>query len=546
MKNLSNTFLTLVFLLCSYFSFSQVWPKYYGEPNKYDFSEEIIETYDKGIVMCGNIIDYNNGTNKNGWLIKTDVNGDILWEKIFESDLNRHKINAIEQTNDGGFVICGSIRLVLNQSQPMVIKLNSCGEKEWCKIFSTPEDNPWAQDIKETPSGDIIVLVNQFDEGPEETLHLFKLNSQGNVLWKKPFCSGFVHPEGAIPKGYKVIVTETNEFLISGKVYWEDPWNPGGVKVLRPLFILGDSLGEEKWVLPFGLQDTIYGTADNIFEINSNFLIGTGSYWGDQELVQPLFMKIDLYGNELGYHILNASEIFPEIAGGSFAFSEIEETNLYSGGIFAFTSNLGYPAMEAKFDIDTINFSFSPLLHKIYDENSDPYSFNKTSSNKLLSNSTFKQTGNWDISLSKLNLNLEYDTLDPGNYTYDSLCTTPGLPQSGFIYLDDCDIVTDIPSPKEYYESIRQIPVKAYPNPVSESIITLEYENTEHLSSPYPPQGGTFLAIFNIFGEEMHEEKIYKHQGESIVNVQSWQKGIYFAVVYSNGLPVGKCKFVVW
>ena len=78
MKNLSNTFLTLAFLLSSYFSFSQVWPKYYGEPNRYDYSRDIIETYDKGYLICGGYFNDESGWS---WLIKTNVNGEILWEK---------------------------------------------------------------------------------------------------------------------------------------------------------------------------------------------------------------------------------------------------------------------------------------------------------------------------------------------------------------------------------------------------------------------------------------------------------------------------------
>jgi hypothetical protein len=66
-------------------------------------------------------------------------------------------------------------------------------------------------------------------------------------------------------------------------------------------------------------------------------------------------------------------------------------------------------------------------------------------------------------------------------------------------------------------------------------------------SPPYTPQGGTqpHLAIFNVIGEQIHEERIYRHQEETTVNVQSWEKGMYFAVAYNEGKVVGKCKFVV-
>jgi len=43
----------------------------------------------------------------------------------------------------------------------------------------------------------------------------------------------------------------------------------------------------------------------------------------------------------------------------------------------------------------------------------------------------------------------------------------------------------------------------------------------------------------------VHSEKIYRYQGKSIVDVEMWIPGLYMAVIYSNGLPAGRAKFVV-
>ena len=533
-----NIILTLLFTLQAYISLSQNWPKYYGEPGRHDYSRDIMETYDQGYLICGG---YFNDESTWAWLIKTNINGDTLWEKILECD-GYNYLNAVHQAMDGGILACGAIKYNKSDEMPYVIKLDACGEKEWCKSYYTPEPIvlPWAQDIKETQSGDIIVLVNTFGDYPEETMHLFKLNAEGDVLWQKPYCSGYVYPEAAISLGNKLIITSNNEYLISGDVYWEDPWNPGGPKVLRPLFVMVDCIGVEKWVLPYGLTDTIYGTADNIIEINDDYFVGVGSYWTNQEYVEPLFMKFDCDGNELDHQILYTNQITPDLVGGSFIHSKLINSIFYSGGGFVYPNNLGYPIMEAKLHFDTMNFNFTPLLNKIYKENSDPYNLDKTSDNKLLSNSTFKEPYNWDIFLAKLNLNLEYDTAYTGNYTYDSLCI-PGPPQSGFISLDDCDIVVGIdemPTPEEYYESLKWIPIKAYPNPVREGEITFEFENTEH-------HRDMELRCYDLLGELVYSEKVYCHQGESRVSTAGWPPGMYVAIIYSNGGAVGKCKFVV-
>ncbi|MCF8369005.1 MAG: T9SS type A sorting domain-containing protein [Bacteroidales bacterium] len=508
------------------------WPKYYGEPNRYDYSRDIIETYDKAFLMSGGYFDDESGWS---WLIKTDVNGDVLWEKIIESEESNY-LNAVYQTSDGGILACGAVWTDIGASDPFVIKLNACGDKEWCTIFAgSIQTNPWAQDIVETSSGNIIVLVNQYGENNVGDMDLFKLNSQGNLIWRKTYCSSIIHPESALPLGKKIMITSQNEYLISGDVYWEDPWNPGGPKGLRSLFVKVDSTGNEKWVLPFGLNDTIFGQGKNIFQINDNRFIGIANKW-PTETMQTLLLEFDSLGNTIQYVIIDNELISPSIQKGVPLYFEHIDSYYVLGGLYVIP-NEGY---ATEILLDTNIFNNITVYDHIQHNSEDPYTMITAFNKKIVSNSTLKQTGNWEIALSKLNLNLEYDTLDPGNYTYDSLCTTPGLPQSGFIYLDDCDIITgvDIPIPEEYYAHLKTIPITAYPNPATKGGITFEFENTEHHSN-------IELKCFDIYGKEIYTEIVFRHQEKSIVDINIWPGGMYVAVIYSDGLPVGNCKFVV-
>ncbi|MCD4684090.1 MAG: hypothetical protein K8R86_12470, partial [Bacteroidales bacterium] len=412
MKPLTKKILTLIFLLPSLFSFSQTWPKYYGEPNRNDYSYDILEIYDKGYLICGG---YYNDVSKWTFLIKTNINGDTLWTKIIEG---YNKSLAIEQTINGEIFVAGLTRVINYENyDPFILKLNNCGEKEWCIIFSLPDKSSTAKDIKVLETGEIIILINMYGDYPEETMHLFKLNVAGDVIWKKPFCSGYVHPEGAIPLGSKVIVTLQNEYLITGDVYWEDPWNPGGTKGLRSLFVLVDSTGNEKWVLPFGINDTIYGHAYNTFQKGENIFISVGRAFGQQVDREGIIMKFDTLGNELDFNIINFQEIDTNFKVGLF-WDIIEKDSIYILASF-FDSDPNGQAPPGELIVDTnqlfSNFTVNNYSH--YLSNDDPYNVFLSYKDKLLSNSVFDQPYNWDIFLSKLNLNLEYDTLDPGNYT---------------------------------------------------------------------------------------------------------------------------------
>ena len=80
--------------------------------------------------------------------------------------------------------------------------------------------------------------------------------------------------------------------------------------------------------------------------------------------------------------------------------------------------------------------------------------------------------------------------------------------------------------------------VTVFPNPATEGEITFKFENTEYHNTME-------LKCFDIFGREVFKEKIYRYQGEGIVDVSGWGKGMCFAVVYADGKPIGQVKFVV-
>jgi hypothetical protein len=107
---------------------------------------------------------------------------------------------------------------------------------------------------------------------------------------------------------------------------------------------------------------------------------------------------------------------------------------------------------------------------------------------------------------------------------YDSLCPYPI--QSGTIDLTDCPptvSIGELPSPDEYYESIRWIPLKAYPNPVSGQELTIEFENTQHHSNME-------LRLYDAFGKEMHRRRIYTGQQDTRLDVGHWPPGLYLGV----------------
>jgi len=310
---------------------------------------------------------------------------------------------------------------------------------------------------------------------------------------------------------------------------------------IRPTFTLVDSIGTEKWVLPFGRFDTIYGDAYNVIEKNENEFVAIASKWPDDPQIKPLFIKFDNTGTILGHQTINVSDIDTIFSEGAFENLILKDSSYYLSGVFEIYSTGVGPLITAVVDTNLFNEPANITDRVIFDHQYYPYDLDSSLNGKFLNTATYQINSGSDIALSKILSSLENDTLDPGTYTYDSLCTVPGLPQSGFISLDDCDLFVDIdeiPNAKQYQEKIRWIPIKAFPNPVKDGKLILEFENTEHHQN-------MVLSCCDNFGRQIHSQKIYKGQQDTDLDVSGWSPGIYIAVVYSNGGARGKVKFVV-
>ena len=453
--------------------------------------------------------------------------------------------HSIEQSIDGGILICGGTNRNGGYA-PFVMKLNACGEREWCKRFISQSGTfPSALDIKELDNGDIVVLVYSFGQAPDETVHLIKLNANGETLWIKAFATVHNYPESQMKVPRNLIITSDKKYLISGYGYWKHPWVPDGGYWIRPFFALSDSDGNEEWVLPFGIHDTIVGSVrfGLIEDSNGNFW-GTGYKYLLTEIgAYGMLMNFDPEGSELGYVDFDFNTMNEQYNFGLFRHLASVDSMIVILSAFGHTSwpNEDILVGELLFDGLGLDEDLNLIDFHIYQQltQGSKQIIKSLPSGKYLRNNTIRHSAfDYDIFLARCNLNLEYDTAYTGYFTYDSLCI-PGPPLSGIIYLHDCDIVTsaEMPTPAEYRARISTIPITIYPNP-AKAQITFALENTEH-------HRNIELRCFNLLGALQHQTKILRGQQQATANVSKWPPGMYIAVVYSDGKPVGRGKFVV-
>jgi len=525
-KVLMGIFLMLMAMSAS----SQKWDQIIGEPYRNDYSRRVIEHYDKGYIITATFTaGYNDG---HGWLLKTDINGNVLWDK--EIGINPDQV-IIEKTvfdGQGNIYIFGLLLQDLDHEFPVLIKLNACGEKQWCRLLNiTGYEYGYFMDGIILDNGDLLGLANMPDEEQYDMVYLFRISPDGDYIWRKSFASVENHPLFEMRHGSR-IQKFGDIYIISGYVYSPHPDYPT-ISSIRPMFIGIDTLFNEQWVLEFGMIDNMKGKALTSIPINDSLFMGVGRYryisaTGETKDAWAMFYNDE--GEQVGQQVLTTDQFSTGV--NESTFYEIERVN---DSVFLATAGFHYNGEsnahgEILFDTAGTVYNF-----EIRDEvDGTPYILKTFDGKYAIATSTLYGNLTWDIVFYKINENLEHDTVYPGSYTYDSLC--PDLPiESSIIDLTGCDIITnldEIPSLEDYNKGI--IVFKVYPNP-SKDYVILEYKI----------EAEGLIEIKNITGKTIKTISTTEKQDQVTVLTENWQTGVYIANLTVNGKSIESVKFTI-
>jgi len=170
-----------ILFLCN-FTHAQYWPRIYGD-DFHSLISDINETYDRGFYLTA--FTYSNqGANKYGWVIKIDINGNILWDKKFGVGNDRNWFSNSFQTLDNGLIISGiTNKYSSGDYDPLFIKTNVCGEVEWCRVLACPNQN-FGTDVIQTVDGSYIGLLTYYGQGETYArISLVKMDQAREPLW---------------------------------------------------------------------------------------------------------------------------------------------------------------------------------------------------------------------------------------------------------------------------------------------------------------------------------------------------------------------------
>jgi len=112
------------------------WNKTYGGPRN-DLPNDFIETADGGYLLAGRMlqnytVDSVTYLQDDAWLVKTDSDGNILWNKTYGGD-GVDVISSVLESQDGGYVVAAMIDAASENppSGALIFKTDTAGNTEW-------------------------------------------------------------------------------------------------------------------------------------------------------------------------------------------------------------------------------------------------------------------------------------------------------------------------------------------------------------------------------------------------------------------------------
>jgi len=272
---------------------NMLWEKNYGGPEETEqVSSVFLLTSDGGYIIVGSTWTING--NQDALLVKTDSTGNVIWDKAIEGPASEGPASelalAIQQTNDGGYIIIG-ITNNGKESNLWLVKVDSNGNKLWDRTFDFGgtgiagyEGNmPFVQQTND--GGYILSSVFTVEGLGNAYALLVKTDAEGNMLWNKTY----------IDKEYASSVQQTSDggYIFAG---WK------GVKVGDTWIDLAcltktDPLGNEVWNKTF---EEGY-VAKIVRQTNDGGYILAGNARDTIDTAPVLLIKTDPSGNKEWY-----------------------------------------------------------------------------------------------------------------------------------------------------------------------------------------------------------------------------------------------------
>jgi hypothetical protein len=537
MKNKRRTLLLLILLLLFVVAPAlgqNIFQGSYGSANSEDYGYAIQTTPDGNFVVGGETIGMGAGAS-DGYLIKIDSAGNLLWTKTFGGTANDN-IHGVQCLGNGEIITAGKVESFgIGNADIYLNKLDSAGNLFWSANYGT-SDLSASSALTLTSDGNYVAVGYSWfaADANADNFHVIKVDNSANLLWKRSLeIQGNDHAtsvietadSGFIVIGYSErILSDSSSVLIlklnyaGAAIWWKNFFFQGSEKGYSvaeaqngDLVFTGissvpgsnnghifvsktDSTGNLLWSKVFGKSGFSYEATDLKIINDAEFILTGSKTVADSNGIvdsDAILLKIDSSGNILWSMQYGNYE---EQYGNSVCFT--------NDGGFIFAGHTGYT--------DTTG-NFRNIFVVKTDSNGNSGCFQKTDT--LVSSAvTFSITTTVGNTISLAN---KY--------------ATPTITGTGGISTDFCGAT-------EILKNLREGKFNIYPNPGNgEFKLEYDFENKDQM----------MFEVFDVSGRIVFSKKLSGQKSPESLNLQHLGAGLYFYSVSGNGGKITSGKLVV-
>jgi len=160
-----------------------LWAKRYDDPDQ-ERSYSLLETSDGGFLVTGTNED--NSSYRGLYLLRVSPEGEKLWDKTIGLGEWKWGFSTIELSG-GDFMTCGRYTYG-GRGQVLVIKTDSQGNEIWEKEFGDENLSEEGRSVKQNNDGTFMITGSSYDINTmQDDIILLKIDQAGNQMWIKYF-----------------------------------------------------------------------------------------------------------------------------------------------------------------------------------------------------------------------------------------------------------------------------------------------------------------------------------------------------------------------
>jgi len=230
---------------------NEIWNKSY-QFVEFSVANSVVETFDEGFLVAGEIYYYYPNNNSYALLLKVDKDGNEVWNKTYGGYL-QNEFRKIKTTADGGFIVAGlKHNESLNDSYPWLLKLDKYGEEQWNKTYIVNKDIQSVFDVLQTHDGGYAMIGYKVD-----FFHIWlngwmiKTDKDGNKEWIRDYQKIFVYNTP-----YSFYQTSDGGYILTGETLNLLKYKITGKFKIDLWLAKTNEMGRIKWSRSFNKENT--------------------------------------------------------------------------------------------------------------------------------------------------------------------------------------------------------------------------------------------------------------------------------------------------